>query len=124
MGAHETKFVFKGFTPEAEFGKFANERLVSVVNTAPFGATCTAEVELLPTGYKTSIKVASGALLFIGTSADSDLERSVQRCLGQVRSKTFKWRKDKLARKNKPREQSKEGKSDPFSQMKKKFFTG
>lgn len=124
MGVKEIKFVFKGFNIPAEFANYANERLVGVVNTAPFGSSCEAEIELTNLGYKTTIRVANGGNMFAGTSVDSDIEKSLQRCLGQVRGKTFKWRKDKLAQKNKPRELSPSEQADPFALKKKKIFTG
>ncbi|MBI3542201.1 MAG: hypothetical protein HY075_02860 [Deltaproteobacteria bacterium] len=124
MAANVIKFQFKGFSPAPEFEAYANERLTSLVHTAPFGTTCVAEIELTPTGYKTVIKMTYGANPFHGTNIGSDLENSMQRCMGMVRSKTFKYRKDKLAQKNKPKPESAEQKADPLNGMKKKFYTG
>lgn len=125
MAAQVIKWVFKGFTPAPDFVKFANERLVSLAQTAPFGATCLAEIERLPNGtFKAHIKLVRGSEDFSGISNDTDMERTMQRCMGLVRGKTFKWRKEKLARKNKPHEATPEELADPFYKLKKKFFTG
>lgn len=126
MSGQDIRFEFIGFEPEAEFAQFANERLLAVTRTAPFGATCAASIELVAetAQFRTTIKVVRGGDQFPGISVDSDLEKSLQRCLGQVRGKTFRWRKEKLAQKNKPRKLTPEEASDPFLRMKKKFYTG